>query len=294
MMSKLVCSVAAIVGLMALSACGDSGSDGNDSSSAKAAPKVAVTPPPLLVKGVFTTGTDFTYPPYEYVKGTEQAGLDVDFAKAAAEVMGTKLKMVDTRFNSLIPGLQAGRFDAIVSFLYVTPKRAKVVDYVPYFTSGSAFVVHKGGNFMPKQPTDVCGRRVATLQGAYQEGLVKGDLGKLCRDQGKPIKLRSFPTDTQAAQDLVADRADVLFADSATAVFRVKQLARYELIKSSDELMYPIAAGLAVRKGQAETKAALEKVVAKLRESGELQRIADKWGVGVATEQDLQASLAAK
>jgi polar amino acid transport system substrate-binding protein len=287
--NKLACTIAAIAGLMALTACGDSGS-----SDAPTTAKAVVKPPSFMVDGVFTTGTDFTYPPYEYVEADKQQGLDVDFAQAAAKVMGTRLNMVDTRFNSLIPGLQSGRFDAVVSFLYVTPERAKVVDYVPYFTSGSAFVVHDGSGFSPKEPRDVCGHVVATLQGAYQESLVEGDLGKLCDAEGKPIKLRSFPTDTQAAQDLVAGRADVLFADSATAQYRVEQLSRYKLVKSNDELMYPIAAGLAVRKGETELQAGLQRVVDELRRSGELQRIADKWGVGVATEQDVQASLKAK
>src|SRR4051812_17347492 len=102
---------------LAVAGCGGSGdttaSSSGDTGTEAAAATSVQAPPNLVDSGKLTLGTDFTYPPYESIEGSEQVGFDVDLAAEIAATMGLEPEMIDTRFSSLIPGLSANRFDAI-------------------------------------------------------------------------------------------------------------------------------------------------------------------------------------
>lgn len=290
-MSGTVKSLCAVVGAIALAclvvACGGSGGSSDNAKSGASASK------PL--KHLTTCG-DFTDPPFNYIQGSQQKGFDPDFLRAATSAMGTSLQMKDTRFSSLIAGLQAGRCDAVVSFMYVTPERAKIVDFVPYAESGVGFLVKQNGQFKPQKLTDLCGHSVSTLQGGVEDALAlpSGDLGKTCASHNAPIKVKSLPTDTAAAQDLIAGRVDAFFMDNAGAVAFAKQYAKDNLVVSNHQLLSPVVGGIAVRKDDPVRKRWFTQAIAKLKASGELQKLYQRWGLGPTNQADFEDALQGK
>lgn len=71
-------------------------------------------------------------------------GFDIDIAREMARELGVKLEPVNTSWPSIIPALNLGRFDIIISGMSVTPERAKKVDFAnPYMTVGQTVLVHK-------------------------------------------------------------------------------------------------------------------------------------------------------
>ncbi len=119
-----------------------------------------------IESGTILAGSDQVYPPYDYVENGVTKGLDADVMALIAPKLGLEVRFIDTRFANLIAGLQANRFDIIASALYVTPARAKVVDYVPYAKTGGSLMVRSDDSFAPKKPEDLCGKRVGNLKGA--------------------------------------------------------------------------------------------------------------------------------
>lgn len=243
-----------------------------------------------------TSCGDFTDPPFNYMAGTEQRGFDPDFLRAATSAMGASLEMKDTRFNSLIAGLRAGRCDVVVSFMYVTPERAKTVDFVPYAESGLGFLVKQAGSFKPQELTDICGHSVSTLQGGVQDTLAlpTGRLGKTCAGRGSPIKVKSLPTGPAAVQELIRGRVDTFFMDNAGAVAFAKQYAKNNLVVSNTRLLDPVVAGIAIRKDDAGRKRWFTDALAKLKQSGELDRLYKSYGLGPASAADFEAALQGK
>lgn len=238
-----------------------------------------------------TVCTDFTDPPFAYVQDGEQRGSDPDIVRALAPAMNASSTMKDTRFSSLIIGLKAGRCDAVISFLYVNGTRANLVSFVPYAESGSGFLVRKNSSYSPTQVDGLCGHQVAVLQGGSQEQTALALVSK-CRGQRKAMTVRSFPTDVAAVQDLVAGRVDVFYADNATAVYRAKQAAKDGLVVSNPELLSPVVAGIAVRKGDIELADAFTKGIAALSKSGKLQAILHSYGLQPATDSAFRKALA--
>ena len=239
---------------------------------------------------------DFTDPPFNYMQGSAQKGFDPDFLRAATSSMGASLQMKDTRFNSLIAGLEAGRCDVVVSFMYVTPERAKTVDFVPYAESGLGFLVKQAGSFKPQELTDICGHSVSTLQGGVQDTLAlpTGRLGKECAHQGKPIKVKSLPTGVAAVQELISGRVDAFFMDNAGAVAFAKQYAQNGLTVSNTRLLDPVVAGIAVRKNDSQRKQWFTNAIAKITKAGELGKLYKSYGLGPVPPADFQSALQGK
>jgi ABC-type amino acid transport substrate-binding protein len=276
--STLAIAAAAVLA-SAATACG-SGDSNNGESGAASMRKL-------------TSCGDFTDPPFNYIQGSSKKGFDPDFLRAVTSIMGASLQMKDTRFNSLIAGLRAGRCDAVVSFMYVTPERAKTVEFVPYAESGLGFLVKRTGSFQPQELTDICGHTVSTLQGGVQDTLAlpTGKLGKTCTGQGEPVKVKSLPTGVAAVQELIAGRVDAFFMDNAGAVAFTKQYAKNGLAVSNTRLLDPVVAGIAVRKGDAQRKQWFTEAITKLQQSGELEKLHRSYGLGPVPPADFQAAL---
>ncbi|WP_028934456.1 transporter substrate-binding domain-containing protein [Pseudonocardia spinosispora] len=243
-----------------------------------------------------TTCNDFTDPPFNYVNGEHQEGFDPDFLRAASTAMGATLRMSDTRFSSLIAGLQAGRCNAITSFMYITPERAKVVDLIPYAESGAGFLVRQASGFRPQELTDLCGHPVSTLQGGVEDALAlsTGSLGQQCAAAGRPIAVRSLPTGVAAVQDLVAGRVDAFFMDNAGAVAFAEQYRKDDLVVSNTRLLAPVVAGIAVAKGDARWRSWFTEALRRLTDSGELRRLYDRYGLGPVSAADVDKALAGR
>lgn len=111
-------------------------------------------------------GSDLTYPPYAYTENKQPTGFDPEFIDLISQQMEVTPEFKDTRFANLIMGVNASRFDLIASALYVTPERAKQVDFIPYFETGSSIIVRPGDEHPPTTAEALCGLKVGSIQGA--------------------------------------------------------------------------------------------------------------------------------
>ncbi|GAA3938328.1 lysine/arginine/ornithine ABC transporter substrate-binding protein ArgT [Actinomadura viridis] len=272
-MHRLSRLVAAVLLLGSVAACG-----GNQTQERPA--NAQVKPPEQLVNpGRLTIAADFQGAPFDYFEGTEKKGFDVEFDKAVAELMGLRPELVDARFASLVTGLEAGRYDAVVSVLYITKERAEKIDMVPYAQTGSGFLVRKNENFKPQAATDLCGRTVAVLAGGFEEQLVTGDLAGQCKAKGSPVTAKSFPSDVEATRDLAQKRSDVFFSNHSIVTHRVKQFSELQLEASNPAPLYPVPAGIGVRKDRPDVRRAFEEAIQHLRNSGRMDELLKRYGL---------------
>ncbi len=241
-----------------------------------------------ITPGTLTIGSDQVYPPYDYQENGVTKGLDAEVMTILAPKLGVKLKFLDVRFASLIPGLQANRFDLIASALYVTPARAKVVDYVPYAKTGGSLMVRADDSFAPKKPEDLCGKKVANLKGAaWVPELLKVSQTKCTSN---PMEVKEFGTSAEAAQALLARGADVVFDDAG--VSKAAVVASNNRLKiTSTDILFPVVIGMAVKKGNDELLNHLKTEFELLKSTDEYRAILTKYNLALPTDAEFTAAL---
>jgi polar amino acid transport system substrate-binding protein len=235
-------------------------------------------PASIKSKGVLTVASDATYPPNEFIApdGHTVIGMDADLMNALGQVMGIKVKLVNQTFDSIIPGLAAGKYDVGASSFTDTKEREKTVDFVDYFIAGESFFTKASGGVSINGLSDLCGKSVAVEKGTTEESDAQTQSGK-CKKAGKAtVNVLSFPDQNGANLALSSGRAQLGFADSPVAAYQVKKSnGQFKLAGSSIE---NAPYGLAVPKnsGLAQPMTAALKV---LVGNGKYASILKKWGV---------------
>jgi polar amino acid transport system substrate-binding protein len=223
--------------------------------------------------------------PYAYI-GTDgkATGANVEILKAVLAPLGiNKIETPITDFGSLVPGLAAGRFDLIGAGLFINPSRCKVIGYSnPVTRSGGAFIVKAGNPLKLHSLKDVAANgkaRLATQPGSNQVQEAK--------DSGiASANVVLFDKDTEALAALQADRVDVVYFPDAEIISLVKKANSPTIERALPYEQIPDAQGkptwnyhaYGLPKNDPAFTAAFNEQLAKLRASGELLKILQKYG----------------
>lgn len=268
--------LATVLAVSTLSACGSSNatsSSGSASAQAKISTPAIKTAGELSICTAFSTGN----PPTYFTDSTNKpVGAEIEMAQYIAKDLGLTPKFVDTAFASIIPSLQAGKCDVVMSSLYIKPAREKVVDMVPYLMSGSMVATGKGN---PKNITgmddSLCGLKVSAAVGKTAT-LQAEEQAKQCVSSGKP-KLTVVQTDqtTAAVQQLINGQVDAYVGETPVVLYyQGKQPDTFETVGKEFGV---IKVGAAVTKGNTDLVKALQSEFTKMNNSGSYKKILDTW-----------------
>jgi polar amino acid transport system substrate-binding protein len=236
-----------------------------------------------LDDGELTVGTDGAYAPMEFAdENDELTGLAVDLINAMADALGVEVKHEVAGFDTLLPSLDAERYDVVMSSLSVNPERSAIVDFVEYFNAGTGVIVAEGNPQGIQSFDDLCGKRVSVQKGTIQVDYLLGTTddpgGKngecLAADRGE-ITVLEFDTDPEAVQALIAGQADAEIADFPVAGYSaIQNEGEIDLVDAQVE---PGPYGIAVRKSSTALRDALQEAFDQLVENGTYDEILEKW-----------------
>ncbi|WP_157014403.1 amino acid ABC transporter substrate-binding protein [Mesorhizobium xinjiangense] len=217
--------------------------------------------------GAFRIGTEGTYPPFTYHDGAGKlVGFDVEIGRAIAERLGVEAEFHEGKWDGLIAGLDANRYDAVINQVGITEARQRKYDFSePYIASKAVLIVRRDDDSI-QGFADLAGKRSAQS--------LTSNFGKLAEDSGATL----VATDgfDQSIQLVLNKRADATINDS---------LSFYDFLKRKPDAPVRIAAaqddaehsGVIIRKGEPELLAAINKALAEIKADGTYQAIADKY-----------------
>ncbi len=93
-----------------------------------------------------TMATNAEFPPYEYMENNEIVGIDAEISRAIAEKLGYELVIENVDFDSLIPGVQTGKYDFAAAGMTVTDERLEQVDFTQSYATGIQSIIVKEGS----------------------------------------------------------------------------------------------------------------------------------------------------
>jgi len=191
--------------VLTLAACGGSSPAPSAAPSGVDPAAAALLPAAVKSAGVLRAATDGSYPPNEYSEpgSTTLIGFDVDLANALAKKLGVRVTFDNAKFDSILTGITAGRYDWALSSFTDNKKRQQVVDFVDYFTAGTSILVKKGNPEGISKLEDLCGKNVALESGTVQVSIAEG---ATC-PPGKKINVTQLPDDAAARLQVTTGRA---------------------------------------------------------------------------------------
>ena len=226
--------------------------------------------------GALTIGTRTGSPPFAYInKNNEWVGFSIDLVDVLikpeiekAVGKSIKIEKKESTPQTRIPLLTSNSVDLIAETMTDTPQRREQVDFsLTFFYTGAQFLVKKGSPI--HGVNDIVGKRIASQQGSTN--------AKIIREKYPQAQLREFPDQPAAFQALAQGQVDAYTNDGiqlAGLKAKAPNPSDWEVVGDFySEEPY----GMAMRKGDAKFKAAVDAGLKKGFESGKYFEVYDKW-----------------
>lgn len=212
--------------------------------------------------------TDATFPPMEMVDRDKQiVGFDIDLLKAAAKEAGFKVEFKNTAWDGIFAGLPAGKYDAVISSVTITPERLKVYDFSePYINAGQVLVVAK--TLKVNSLAQMKGKKI---------GAQIGTTGAM-ETKKAGLELKTYDEIGLAFADLAAGRIQGVVIDTPVAADYALQKAEYkDKLKIATAPFTQEQYGVVVKKGNKEVLDLINKGIKAVKAKGLDKQIEKKW-----------------
>lgn len=245
----------------------------------------AGTPPPaaqdaleqVQARKKLVVAMDVGYDPFEVeLPDGTYAGFDVDLAREIAQDLGVELELKNVAWVSIIPELQNGKVDAIISGMSDTPERRKSVSFSrAYFDIGQVVVKRKGDDRIKSyKDLNKKGMVIATQQGTTGEQAIK--------DHIPEAEIRQFDKIDLGCVDLAQGRCDAVVFDHP---FLMKYVSsRTSELEGIWEPFTQEKLAVAIRLDSPKLVEAVDRTIERLEQSGALQELVKKHFPALAGE----------
>ncbi len=250
-MKKLFAVLLSAMLLLAMAACGEQ----------------PQTPDDTQEPAVLHMATEGTFPPYEYYDNGQLVGIDIEVAGAIAEKLGMKLETTDIAFDSIIPGVQAGKYDIGMAGVTVSEERLQQVNFSDSYATGVQVVIVKEGGKV-QSLDDMADAIIGTQSGTTGFIYASSDFGD--------DHVKSFTKTTDAVEALKNGQVDCVMLDNepAKALVAANPDAGLSIL---DTAYANEDYAIAINKQNTDLLNQINAALAELKADGTLQSIIDKY-----------------
>ncbi|WP_158809806.1 transporter substrate-binding domain-containing protein [Beijerinckia sp. L45] len=214
-------------------------------------------------------------PPYNYFDGDKLSGFEIDLGTDLCKRMAVSCTFVAQDWDSMIAGLLAHHYDAVMAAMEITDERkAKIAFTLPYVRMPSAFMVKNRSGLTSDDPKALAGKRIGVEKSGTHETFLL--------DKYPDSTVRRYATLSDAILDLEADRVDAVIGDkdAITVFLKTRSDARCCHILADvprDPAVFGDGIGVGLRKEDAALKASFEKALASCVADGTFAAISAKY-----------------
>ncbi|CDZ99328.1 L-cystine-binding protein TcyA precursor [Metalysinibacillus saudimassiliensis] len=257
-MKKILVLLTALSVLL-LAACGDQ----KTKEPAPTKDKLAT----IQESGTIKIGLEGAFPPFSYhdAKGT-LTGFEYEIADQIAKDLGVKPEYIETKWDSLIAGLDVDKYDFVINNIAVTDERKEKYDFTsPYMKSNAVIAIHEDDDSIKK---------ASDYKGKKSSQTVTSNFAQIARDLGAEI----VPTeDLTKSIELVAEkRADGTIHDQVTFLtyFQEKPESPLKLV---DEVLQSVDIAILLNQKQDPLRDEINAIIKKRSEDGTFTKISEKY-----------------
>jgi polar amino acid transport system substrate-binding protein len=257
----------------------------------------------LTTAGEIHFAADFAAPPNQFMNAQGQMdGLNVDMCGEIARRMNLRIRWTNLAFPGLVPGLQANRFDALCTAIFINPQRLEIMNMVAYVQWGEGMMMRANDPQIVRcTPTSgdaasysacfdqLSGRAVAVASAGTTHQNLRAQSERI-RAAGRPeIVVRAFDTNADAIQAVVSGQAAAVYVNDPQGAFFIN---RDDANRAAYRMAFvgfnPNRLAIATLKPNRALADGIKTALEAMKADGTYGRIVAKWGVAAVPEFTIQ------
>lgn len=221
---------------------------------------------------VLRIGTEGAYAPFNYTNADGSlGGFDVELAQALCADMQVTCEIIAQDWDGIIPGLKAGKYDAIVAAMSITPERAEQVSFTePYFSNTLVFLAKKDSSFDPSNASDIDDNLIAAQRSTISSQWLE--------DAYPKANMKLYDTLSNAFLDLGAGRVNAMISDKVPALQWLNSASGSDYVLKGNEIDINDNFAIAVRPGD-ELQGKLNQALINIKANGTYDKLNQRYFV---------------
>ncbi len=228
----------------------------------------------IKAKGKIVAATEMHYAPFDILKDGKYQGICHDLFTEVAKDLGVEAEFLDLPWQSILPGLEAKKFDIVNAPVTITGERMKRYSFTLPIGNATVALAKKAGDESIQKPEDIAGKAVGSQKGSAQLAQLKAFSEKL----PEPVDIREYVNIDEALADLAAGRIQAVANSMPLMGYAaVQRPGLFELV--TPPFGDPKYFAWVARPGD-NSKSLVEAInaaILKMHEDGRLKAINEKW-----------------
>lgn len=232
-------------------------------------------------KGELTVGTELQFAPFDFVEDGKQAGMNKEIFAEIGKELGVKITFLDLPWPSVLPGLEAGKFDMVAGPATITKARMERYRFTSPIANATVAILKKKGDTSITKPEDIAGKKVGSAKATAQ----LAQLQEFAKTLPSAPTIQEYVDFSQSYADLGAGRIVAVANSLPNIAFLAKSKPDvFEVVEPP--FGKPVYFGFIGTKSD-DAKSlldAVDAVIIKMKHDGRLAALQKKWfGTEMAT-----------
>ncbi|MGO3346364.1 MAG: transporter substrate-binding domain-containing protein [Marinomonas sp.] len=227
----------------------------------------------VKAKGVLVIGTELQFAPFDFLVNGKHEGLNKDFFTEVGKELGVKVSYLDLPWPSVLPGLEAKKYDMVGGPVSITKTRLKRYDFSLAISDASVALLKKAGNNKIIKAEDIAGLTVGAGKGSSPAA----QLDEFSQTLSTPAKIKLYIDNNQAYSEIMTGRVDAVANSLPNIAYIASQHKNFEVVLPP--FGQEAYSGYVFRKdeGSKSLKEAINKIMIKMENDGRMAIIQKKW-----------------
>lgn len=234
----------------------------------------ATLPDDVKASGRITVSINPDVEPIKFLDANGKiSGLNPDLLRAAAKVLGIEAEFHEGTFDSMVPGLEAKRYNVIASVGDFV-ERQKKIDFIDYLKTGTGILSSTSVDRTVSSPNELCGLKVGHSRGTAQQGYLEA-AAKACKAAGKaPLETRPYGDGAAGILAVKSGQDDAYWGDLPAMLYNVQQNPKtFKILYQEQKSVY----GIGINKEDTELRDAVRAALLKLAQDGVYDKLLKQW-----------------
>lgn len=227
----------------------------------------------IKAKGELVIGTELQFAPFDFLDNGKHEGLNKDFFTEVGKELGVKVRYIDLPWPSVLPGLEANKFDMVGGPVTITKERMKRYSFTLPIADASVALLKKAGDNRVTKPEDIAGLPVGAGKGSSQAQ----QLENFSKTLKTPATIKLYIDNNQAYSEIMTGRVVAVANSLPNIAYIARQHKNFEVVMPpfGKKTYY----GFVTRKDASSDSLleAVNRIMVKMENDGRMEAIQKKW-----------------